>query len=97
MRKRRILFPVILLGIFSAGLSGCDTAPKTFTITWQNYDGTVLEVDNDVPLGTLPTYDGETPVRFDDSQFIYTFGGWSPSITAASKDQTYTAEYQETT
>ena len=64
-----------------------------YTITWKNYDGTILETDKDVEEGTLPTYDGATPSRPDDGTYSYSFTGWSPEVVIASKDQTYTATY----
>ena len=65
----------------------------TFTITWKNYDGTVLETDTDVKKGTLPTYDGTTPTRPDDAEYKYTWSGWDPKVAEATKDQVYTATF----
>ncbi|MFA7179481.1 MAG: leucine-rich repeat domain-containing protein, partial [Dehalococcoidales bacterium] len=64
-----------------------------YTITWENYDGTVLEVDNDVAYGSTPNYDGATPTREEDEVSPYLFSGWSPSVTFVNGDQTYTAQY----
>ena len=66
---------------------------KTYTVTWKNYDGTVLEVDEDVPYGTIPTYDGSIPTKPGDDIYTYSFSGWSPSISPVVSDITYTAEF----
>lgn len=69
---------------------------KTYTVTWQNYDGTTLETDEDVAEGTVPTYDGATPTKPDDENYTYSFDKWSPDISAVSGDITYTATYSRT-
>lgn len=67
--------------------------PKTFTITWLNYDGTPIEK-------TTVTY-GETPSHADPvlapsaEGKTYTFKGWSPAITEATADAIYTAQFTE--
>ena len=63
------------------------------TITWENYDGTVLEVDSNVPYGTIPTYDSAIPTRQSDEQYSYSFSGWSPKIDRATRSTTYVAQY----
>lgn len=71
-------------------------AVNTYTVTWKNEDGTVLETDENVPLGTIPTFDGETPSKEATAQYTYTFNGWSPAIGPVEGDQVYTATYNET-
>ena len=78
-------------------LVGCDKgSQKSFTITWANYDGTVLSTTT-VRKGVVPTYDKEEPTRPEDEIGIrYTFSGWSPEVVAANKSTTYIAAYSET-
>lgn len=74
-----------------------DEAPetKTYTITWANYDGTVLETDA-VAEGETPVYNGEPPTRVANNNYTYTFDGWAPEVVAATADATYTATYTQT-
>ena len=69
---------------------------KTYTVTWKDWDDTELEKDENVPYGTMPTYDGETPTKAPDEQYRYTFTGWSPEVAPAEEDITYTAQYSAT-
>ena len=70
----------------------------TFTInkhkvTWQNYDGTELEKDENVEYWTTPTYDWATPTRDADAQYTYTFTTWSPAIAPVTGNIVYRAIY----
>ena len=65
------------------------------TITWQNYDGSTLKTEQ-VNYGETPSYSGETPTKPATEQYTYTFSGWSPAVTAVTKDQTYTAQFSST-
>lgn len=74
--------------------------PRTFTVTWKNYDGTVLETDENVTYGSKPAYNSATPSRDPDGTTTYQFSGWSPQITAdtvITEDTTYIARFSTNT
>ena len=69
---------------------------STYTITFVNWDNTVLLKLTDVEEGTIPVYTGATPTRSEDEDYTYSFNGWSPTIVAATANATYTATYKAT-
>ena len=63
---------------------------RTYTVTWKNADGTVLETDTNVPYGTRPTYNGATPTQEGN-----TYTGWDVDITQGITGNTViTATYR---
>ena len=65
-----------------------------FTIAFVNDDGAELQ-SGKVAEGDTPTYEGAEPTKPATAQYTYTFKGWSPEITPATEDATYTATYDE--
>lgn len=63
-----------------------------YSITFSNYDGTLLE-RADVSYGEMPEYTGAEPQRADEGKYSYVFSGWSPELAAAHEDAEYTAQF----
>ncbi len=66
-----------------------------YDVTWKNFDGEVLEVDRDVPYGTMPEYNGETPKMDTTIQYYHPFDGWDMKIEPVTGDVTYTAVFKD--
>ena len=78
--------------------------PKTYTVTWKNWDETVVNTDENVQHGTTvvaPT----NPTKTDDDQYTYTFKHWSTTKNGeaatdltqpVTADRTYYAVYEAT-
>ena len=63
-----------------------------YTITFKNYDGTVLQ-DEDFGYGSTPAYNGETPEKASTAQYTFFFAGWTPEIDTVTGEAVYTAKY----
>ena len=71
------------------------TPCRTYTITFENADGTELQ-SGFAAEGATPAYNGETPAKDADDYYTYTFSGWTPSLVAVAADATYTAGFTQT-
>ena len=71
----------------------CTAKKKSYTITWKNDDGAVIDTTA-VDYGAKPTHD--EPTKAATAQYTYTFAGWTPEITEVIGDATYTATYDKT-
>ena len=75
---------------------------RRYTITWNNFDGSLIYSET-VAYDGKPTYTHDLPVKPDTEQYSYTFSGWKDSAgnlldneTKVTKDETYTAQFNET-
>ena len=66
-----------------------------YTITWNNYDGSLIEQDFGVDYGTMPSYDSAEPVKVGNDEYSYVFVGWTPELRMVSNHMTYTAKFNE--
>lgn len=65
-----------------------------YTVTWKN-GSDVLELDTNVPYGTVPKYGGAVPVREESNGVEYSFSGWTPVVSAVTGDVVYEAMFTE--
>ena len=73
---------------------GLYVVAKTHVVTYANYDGTALQVTTNFVNDATPAYAGATPAKSSDSQYDYTFIGWSPAVAATvTEDATYVAQF----
>ena len=70
--------------------------PTHYQVTFVDYDGqTILQREN-VPAGTMPEYHNTLPKNKPaTSEYTYVFDHWSPELTEAKENITYTAVYRE--
>ena len=77
---------------------------KTFTITWKNWDGTIVKTANadgvledsyEVTYGTMAEFLGSNPTREENIDYTYDFTGWTPALGPVTSNVTYTATYTQ--
>ncbi len=69
----------------------------SYTVTWKNEDGTILETDTDVTYGTTPEYNSAIPEKEKTNNLYYVFTGWTPEIADVTEDAVYTAVFEQRT
>lgn len=73
-----------------------DPVVNKYTITFKNFDGTVLQ-SNDWDYGATPVYSSETPTKPADAGHTYTFTGWDKTISAVTGTEEYIAQFSSAT
>ena len=77
---------------------------KRFTITWKNWDGTIIQTADaegnpqdaySVTYGTMAEFQGTNPTREKTIDYTYDFAGWSPALGPVTSDVTYTATFTQ--
>ncbi len=70
-----------------------DAIKQQYTITFKNYDGTVLQ-QSDWEYNTTPEYTGPTPTKPSDGVNTYEFDGWDETIVPVTGQKIYTATFR---
>ena len=65
------------------------TTTSKYTVTRVDRDWATLEVDKDVPSGTMPTYNGITPLHRIDDIYVQIFSWRKPEVWPIYADTTY--------
>ena len=65
---------------------------NTYTVTFENWDGSVLDTQY-VNHGGSVTYNGPVPTKPADAQYTYTHKGWDKSLTNITSDLIITATF----
>jgi hypothetical protein len=68
-------------------------AQQTYRVTFLNADGALIE-SNSYLYGETPAC-SVTPTLEPTEEWIYTFEGWTPEITAVTGNAVYTAQYSQ--
>lgn len=76
-----------------------DTLEPEYTITFKDWDGTILDTQIVERNGNAvdPVVSGKiaTPTRESTAQYDYTYSGWSSSLSSITSDRTVTAQYTQ--
>ncbi|MBQ7999802.1 MAG: leucine-rich repeat protein [Ruminococcus sp.] len=67
--------------------------PPVYTVTFEDYDGTVLDVQK-IAQGE-PAVVPQIPHRENDDEYSYTFAGWDTSFESVDSDITVVAQYEK--
>lgn len=69
--------------------------PREYKVHWLNYDNKEIAVSN-VAYGTVPRFEGATPVRQSTLASDYIFAGWDRPLVAIKGETSYKAVFNET-
>lgn len=99
-KSNALLMPLLIFGMMT--ITACnsnsyydlwDSNKTYFTVTWKNYDGTILKIEKLTEQST-PYYSSWSLSRKSDNpQYGYVFNKWEPDISPVIADVVYTAQY----
>ena len=69
--------------------------PTVYTVTFKNWDGTVLYSTN-TKAGETARYRASTPTRPNSAEYTYSFNGWDKSLSNVQKNTIFTAQFKAT-
>ena len=92
MKKTILLMTILSLGMLTACPKNDEV--KTFTATFQNYDGTQVDVQT-LNEGSTPTIPTTNPERAETDTMVYEFDKWTPEVGPIYENTTYIATYKE--
>lgn len=77
------------------GLVVMYTKITTYTVTFRNYDDTILYTANNVAYGSTVEFVGDTPVKENADEYEdWIFTGWSPEPTNVTADMVCYAQFK---
>lgn len=101
MKRMKLSALIIAPLLFSCGgtqesepIPTISSETVTYTVTFKNYDDTVL-YSVDVDEGTGASYVGEEPSKPEDDEFYYVFIGWDKDLTNITSDTVTIARFEE--
>lgn len=99
MKKSKLHIFVLIFVFISFVFSGCtlfgSSGSSTYTVTFLNYDNSLLYRATEVQDGSPAIYEGTAPTRPDTSNYYYNFVGWDKDISAVHSNVTVIAKYEE--
>ena len=66
----------------------------TFTIIWLDYNLDIIEKDESVQYGAIPSYDGPTPTKPGNESSYYEFVGWNEELLPITGNVTFIAQFK---
>ena len=69
---------------------------RSYTVRFMSEDGAEVLYSAEFEYGTLPSYEGDDPVKEEDNQYTYNFIGWNPAVTEVTSNADYYADFTGT-
>ena len=106
--KKAFLYILIIVSVFFVFGCSCgknknkeneenngNEVVEKFTVMWMNYDGEILQQDNEVAKGTMASFNKATPTKPSDEYYDYQFDGWTPAISEVTSNRVYLAKFKQ--